>query len=137
VTPRTDRVVIDLVMPQPTGCAPCENAIEEIDDAVALLDHELAARGTAVQVRVTPRTDRSVPGAYGVGPRLEVRVNGDAIKPHGTQDCGDEGRAACDTFEWNEATYAAPPAELLTALVHERLDRNDRGRGGTGGSAQH
>ncbi len=134
MTPRTDRVVIDLVMPQPTGCAPCENAIEEIDDAAALLGHELAARGTAVQVRVSPRTDRSAPGAHGVGSRLEVRVNGDAIKPDGTQDCGDEGTTACDTFEWNEATYAAPPAEMLTAVIHEHLDRRP---GVTGGSAQH
>jgi hypothetical protein len=137
MTPRTDRVVIDLVMPQPTGCAPCENAIEEIDDAAAILGHELAARGTAVQVRVTARTDRSAPGAHGVRSRLEVRVNGDAINPHGTQDCGDEGTTACDTFEWNEATYAAPPAELLTAVVHEHLDRIDRGPGVSGGSAQH
>lgn len=128
--PRTDRVVIDLLMPQQTGCAPCQNAVEEIDDAAALLSQELAARGTAVQVRVTTRTGPAIPGAHGVGPLLELRVNGDAIKTHGTQSCG-EGAIACATYEWDGATYAAPPAELLTAVIHEHLDRSDRGARGS------
>ena len=50
--PPTDPVSVDLLMPEPAGCAPCRNAIEEIDDAAALLAEELAARGTALQVRV-------------------------------------------------------------------------------------
>jgi hypothetical protein len=68
---------------------------------------------------------------------LEVRVNGDAIKPHGTQDCGDAYTTACETFEWNEATYAALPDEMSTAVIHKHLDRIDRGPVDTGGSAQH
>ncbi len=64
--PRTDRVLVDLLMPEPTSCAPCQNAIEEIDDAAALVAQELAARGTAVKVRVTTRTDPATPGAHGV-----------------------------------------------------------------------
>lgn len=137
MTSRTDRVVIDLILPQPTVCSPCENAIEEIDDAAALLGHELAARETAVQVRVTTPTHPATPGAHDVGPLPELRVNGDAIEPHATRDCGDGGTTACATYEWNGATYAAPPAELLTAVIHEHLDRIGRGREVTGGSAQH
>jgi hypothetical protein len=134
--PRTDRVVIHLLIPQPTSCAPCQNAIEEIDDAAALLAQELAARGTAVQVRVTTRTNPATPCAYGVGPPLELRVNGVAIEPRGTQDCGDGGATACGTYEWDGATYAAPPAELLTAVIHDYLDRNDRDPGVIGGSVR-
>ena len=123
--PRTDRVVVDLIMPGPPSCAPCQDAIEQIDDAAALLELELAARGTAVQVRVTTRT-RPTPG---VGHLLELRVNGVAIEPRGTHDCGDGGATACGAYEWDGATHAAPPAELLTAVIHDHLDRNDRGPG--------
>lgn len=124
--PRTDRVVVDLLMPEPTSCAPCQDAIEEIDDAAALLAQELAARGTAVQVRVTTRTHSASPS---VGPLLELRVNGVPIEPRGTHDCGDGGATACGAYEWDGATHAAPPAELLTAVIHDHLDRNDRGPG--------
>lgn len=134
--PRTDRVVVDLLMPQPPSCAPCQDAIEEIDDAAALLAAELAARGTAVQVRVTTRIDPATPGAYDAGPPVELRINGVAIDPHGTQDCGDGGATACGTYEWDGAMHAAPPAELLTAVIHDYLDRNDRGPGVIYGSTR-
>ena len=61
--------------------------------------------------------------------RLEVRVNGNVIRAYGTQDCRDEGTTACDTFEWNEATYVAPPSEMLAAVIHKHLDRMTAGPG--------
>lgn len=123
----TDRVVIDLLVARPTRCAPVQHALEEIDDAVALLARELSARGTTAQVRVMSRTDPADLGAPRVEPALEVRVNGVPINPHGLQDCDDDP-TVCGIFEWDGATYAAPPAELLTSRVHDHLDRYDRVR---------
>lgn len=122
--PRTDRLVVDLLLSQPMSCAPCQNAIEEIDDVAAFLAPELAARGTAMRVRVTTRTDPATAGAPGDWPLLELRVNGVAIESDGTQDCGDGAATQCGTYEWDGATYAAPPAELLTDVIHDHLDRN-------------
>ena len=117
-------VVVDLLMPRPPSCAPCQNALEEIDEAAALLAQELAARGTAMRVRVTTRTDSSTPDARGGWPVLELRVNGVAIDTHGTRDCGDRGAPECGTYAWDGATYAAPPAALLVRVIHSYLDRN-------------
>jgi len=120
--PRTDHLVVDLLLPQPKSCAPCQDAIEEIDEAAAFLAPELAARGTSMRVRVTTRTAPVVADAPGVRPLLELRVNGIAIEPDGTQDCADGSTTQCGTYEWDGATYAAPPAELLTAVIHDHLD---------------
>lgn len=106
-----DGLVVDLLLPQPPSCAPCQDAIEEIDGAAALLAPELASRDTSMQVRVTTRT----------GP-AEVRVNGVAIEPDGTHECGDGSARQCGTWDWDGTTYAAPPAELLTSVIHQHLD---------------
>jgi hypothetical protein len=121
-----DRVAVDLLMPQLTNCAPCRDAMEEIDHAAALLAPELAARGIRMQVRVMHHTDEVTLGRHGVA-LPELRINGVAIHPHGTRDCGDGGAPSCGTYQWDGATYAAPPAELLTAAIHAHLDDSDRG----------
>ena len=110
--PRTDRLVIDLLLPQSPSCAPCQDAIEEIDGAVALLAPELAARDHLMQVRVTT----------GARPPLELRVDGVAIEPDGTHDCGDGGAVRCGTWDWDGTAYAVPPAELLTDVIQHHLD---------------
>jgi hypothetical protein len=120
--PRTARLVVDLLLPQPRSCAPCQNAIEEIDEAAAFLAPELAARGTSMRVRVTTRTDPVIADAHGVRSLVELRVNGIAIESDGTQDCGHGSATQCGTYEWDGETYAAPPAELLTAVIHDHLD---------------
>ena len=117
-------LVVDLLMSEPMSCAPCVDAIEEIDEAAAFLAPELAARGTALRVRVTTRTDPATAGAPGAWPPIELRVNGVAIESDGTHVCGDEAATHCGTYEWGGATYAAPPAELLTGVIHDHLDRN-------------
>ncbi len=123
--PPTDRVLVELLMPESTSCVPCQHAIEEIDDAAALLALELAARGTAVLVRVTTRPD---PATHGTGPLPALRVNGVAIDPDRIQDClrdgGDGDVRACGTYDWDGAAYAVPPAELLAAVIHDHVDRN-------------
>jgi hypothetical protein len=119
-------LVVDLLLPEPMGCAPCLDAIEEIDEAAALLAPELAARGTSLRVRVTTRTDPATAGAPGAWPLLELRVNGVAIESDGTHVCGDEAATHCGTYEWDGATYAAPPAELLTGVIHDHLDSDTR-----------
>jgi hypothetical protein len=120
--PRTARLVVDLLLPQPMSCAPCQNAIEEIDEAAAFLAPELASRDTSMQVRVTTRTGPAVADGSGAWPLLELRVNGVAIEPDGTHECGDGSATQCGTWDWDGTTYAAPPAELLTSVIHQHLD---------------
>lgn len=118
----TDRLVVDLLLPPRPSCPPCQHALEELDDAAALLALELAARDTAMRVRVTTRTDPLTPGAREGSPGLELRVNGVALETQGSRDCGDVSASECGTYEWDGATYAAPPAELLTRVIHSYLD---------------
>jgi hypothetical protein len=120
--PRRDGLVVDLLLPQPPSCAPCQDAVEEVDGAAALLAPELASRDTSMQVRVTTRTGPAVADAPGAWPLLELRVNGVAIEPDGTHECGDGSATQCGTWDWDGTTYAAPPAELLTSVIHQHLD---------------
>lgn len=115
-------LVVDLLLSKPMSCAPCLDAIEEIDEAAALLAPELAARGTSLRVRVTTRTDPAIVGAPDAWTPLELRVNGVAIESDGTHVCGDEAATHCGTYAWDGAMYAAPPAELLTGVIHDHLD---------------
>jgi hypothetical protein len=116
-------VVLDLLVSGSKPCTPCQDAIEEIDRAAALVAPELAARGTRLQVRVTTGIDTSTPAGPGPLPGLDLRINGIAIEPHDTDRGTDRSKTSCGTYEWDGETYAAPSAELLTATIHDHLDR--------------
>lgn len=62
-----------------TRCTPCQDAIEQVDCAAALVAPELAARGTRLQVRVAAGVDTATPALLLAAPGLELRINGIAI----------------------------------------------------------
>ena len=111
MTPVMEGVVVELLMP-PTPCAPCQDALEEVDRAIALVGPELRARGERLRVRVAQRIET-----------FEVRVNDVPVPQHGAAPCADAATTACATYEWDGSTYLVPPAELLTAAIHDEVDR--------------
>ena len=107
MTPRMEGVVVELVMPG-TTCAPCQDALEELDHAAALVGPEMRARGERLRVRVTEHSDPGACEEDGSTPILvEVRVNDVPVPSHA----------------WNGSTYPVPPAELITAAIQDEIDR--------------
>jgi hypothetical protein len=115
-------VVVELLMPA-APCAPCQDALEELDRAAALVAPELRARGERLRVRVIQLGNGAPREGNGPMPTFEVRVNGVPVPQHGTAPCADAGATACADYEWEGSTYSVPPAELLTTAIHDAVDR--------------
>ena len=121
MTPAVGGVVLDLFMPA-EPCAPCQDALEEVDRAVALVSPELSARGERLRVRVTQHTGTGPGEERGSMSMFEVRVNNVPVSAHETAGCADAAWTACGTYEWDGSTCSVPPAEMLTAAIHDELD---------------